>query len=161
MLTIKGTEKELEEMINSWLPNSGFPAVRDMVSAQKNGLLHSLKGLQFEIEVEQEPTVGLFVGGTRYGVAGEETDIIDDDGAVVLVGDVVTIAWTCEGTQFAEIRPVLKGHKRTGESVFFVGGFFKYFAEEESVPDVKLKVVIPYNEVPCGMIIGNVKYVKS
>lgn len=159
MIKISGPKKEIDGFIDG--DTLCFSNVNTAYDSQEIGYTRGAQLVRVQIEIEKEPTVGLFVGGTRYGVAGEETDIIDDDGAVVLVGDVVTIAWTCGGTQLAEIRPVLKGHKQTGESVFFVGGFFQYFAEEESVLDAKLKVVIPYNEVPCGMIIGNVKYVKS
>ena len=142
MLTIRGTEKELEEMINSWLPNAGFLAVRDMVSAQKNGSRNSLNGVQFEIDVATLSTC---------------------DNYRLHVGDIVIVEYDDADTHWVEVRPVLVGKDRYGTEVPFVSGFFGYFNPYESTTAQNMRITLAksYKEIPESTCIGNITYVKS
>lgn len=165
MIKIKGTEKELEEMIVSWLPNSGFPAVLDMVSAQENGSRPSLNGLQFQIEVEPEPELHVYDYGfsTDYGIVGTPTTLSTCDNYRLHVGDIVIIEYDDADTHWVEVRPVLVGKDRYGTEVPFVFGFFGYFNPYESTTaqNMRLTLAKSYKEIPESTRIGNITYVKS
>lgn len=163
MIKIKGTEKELEEMIHSWLPNSGFPAVRDMVSAQTDGLLYSLNGLRFEVEVEPEPEMHVYGPAGDYGVVGTPTTLWTHDNYCLHVGDIVIIEYDEGDIHWVEARPVLVGTNKCDVKVPFVAGFFGYFSptDQSSIHNVQLKLAKSYKEILAGTRIGNLTYVKS
>ena len=163
MLTIRGTEKELEEMINSWLPNAGFLAVRDMVSAQKNGSRNSLNGVQFEIDVEPEPELHVYGYATDFGIVGTPTTLSTCDNYRLHVGDIVIVEYDDADTHWVEVRPVLVGKDRYGTEVPFVSGFFGYFNPYESTTAQNMRITLAksYKEIPESTCIGNITYVKS